>query len=298
MPVTFNLVDHPATEVRRGIISGEDLLRDSASSVYEEECARVFSSFLGDVVLADIAPCQNGLIDTVLAAYNKHHGLVLRPDDIWLTLMIQFSFFVDKHAEQLRGRFVAHEGSQELHIEVRRHSDLFDAAVLAPMFADEMAKHVTDTKLRGWIVHDFSTTTLSDRIVRCAALIGAMKEYFSYTVDFRCGIPRTTLEGTREDWEKILRRADRVAEYGDECVLWHRELVPVLRRFVATFDDPGLDKSETKTFWESMVQYKKPRSGTPYIYGWLTGFCAFDVDVNGNYLHNEVYLHVHTVWRC
>jgi len=110
MPVTFGLVNHPATEVHRGIIGGEDLLRDSASSVYEEECARVFSSFLGDVVLADIAPCQNGLIDTVLAGYNKHHALVLRPDDIWLSLMIQFSFFVNKHAEQLHGRFVAHEG--------------------------------------------------------------------------------------------------------------------------------------------------------------------------------------------
>jgi len=180
MPVTFNLVDHSATEVRRGIISGEDLLRDSASSVYEEECACVFSSFLGNVVLADIAPCQNGLIDTVLAAYNEHHALVLRPDDIWLSLMIQFSFFVNKHAEQLRGRFVAHEGSQELHINVQRPGDLFDAAVLAPIFADEMAKHVTDTKLRGWIVPDFSTTTPSDRIVGCAALMGAMKEYFSY----------------------------------------------------------------------------------------------------------------------
>jgi len=101
------------------------------------------------------------------------------------------------------------------------------------------------------------------------------------------------LEGTREDWEDILRRADRIVQYGDECVLWHRMLVPVLQRFVATFDDPGLDKSETRMFWESMVQYKKPGSGTPYFSGWLTAFCAFDV--NGNYLHggHEVCLRVY-----
>jgi len=140
--------------------------------------------------------------------------------------------------------------------------------------------------LRGWIVPDFSTTTPSDRIVGCAALMGAMKEYFSYTAHTRCGIPRITLEGTREDWEEILRRADRIAEYGDECVLWHRMLMPVLRRFVATFDDSGLKKHETKKFWESMVQYKNPGSGTPYFSGWLTAFCAFDV--KGNWLHSQV----------
>jgi len=57
-------------------------------------------------------------------------------------------------------------------------------------------------------------------------------------------------------------------------------VMPVLRRFSATFDDPQLEKAETREFWRNMVQYKNPGSGQPYITGWLTAFCMFDEDGN------------------
>ena len=110
--------------------------------------------------------------------------------------------------------------------------------------------------------------------------MGTMKKYFSYGASSSFGIPRITLEGTHADWEEVLCRRDRFAEYGDECVLWHRMLMPILRRFVATFDDPKLKKAETRKFWNNMVQYKTPGSGHPYITGWLMAFCMFDEDGN------------------
>ena len=127
---------------------------------------------------------------------------------------------------------------------------------------------------------DFSTTTETDRIVGSVILMGAMKKYFSYGAGCLCGIPRITLEGTHVDWEEVLRRGDRLSQYGDECVLWHRMLMPILRRLVVTFDDPRLEKAETREFWENMVQYNNPGSGQPYITGWLTAFCMFDDDGN------------------
>jgi len=301
MPITFTLVQHAANEVQ-GVASStpEQLLQRAAPKTFKDDYSSLFSSSIGqgdqkDVVVSDHVGSQNGLVNTVLAAHNQHHALVLRPDDIWLTIVTQFSFFVNKHAEQLRGRFLAHTGQKHIELEVRSPA-LFDGAYLAPAFAKELSKHVTDVGLRQWTVPEFSTTTETDRIVGSVILMGAMKKYFSYPgASCLCGIARITLEGTHADWEEVLRRGDRLAEYGDKCVLWHRMLMAVLRRFVATFDDPRLEKAETREFWENMVQYKNPGSGQPYITGWLTVFCMFDED--GNWKGRPVCLIMSCNWN-
>lgn len=51
-----------------------------------------------------LAEC--GLISLVIQAWENHHKLTLRPDDIWTALMVQFSFYVNANAEALRSSFV------------------------------------------------------------------------------------------------------------------------------------------------------------------------------------------------
>ena len=125
MPITFTLVQHAANEVQ-GVASStpEQLLQRAAPKTFKDDYSSLFSSSIGqgdqkDVVVGDHVGSQNGLVNTVLAAHNQHHALVLRPDDIWLTIVTQFSFFVNKHAEQLRGRFVAHTGQKHIELVTR-----------------------------------------------------------------------------------------------------------------------------------------------------------------------------------
>ncbi|KAK1532384.1 uncharacterized protein CCOS01_04367, partial [Colletotrichum costaricense] len=59
-----------------------------------------------------IVASRNGFISTVLA-WEQHLHLQLRPDDVWLAiLLVKFSFFVNGpgRAEALRDRFIVHEG--------------------------------------------------------------------------------------------------------------------------------------------------------------------------------------------
>lgn len=44
----------------------------------------------------------------------KHGDLKITPDDVWLTIMLFFSKYVNKHAEKLRNAFVTHEGQKKL----------------------------------------------------------------------------------------------------------------------------------------------------------------------------------------
>lgn len=56
----------------------------------------------------------SGFIDGALRAYNNHHHLVLSPDDIWISILTQFSAYVNANAEDLREMFVSHQGEKEL----------------------------------------------------------------------------------------------------------------------------------------------------------------------------------------
>lgn len=57
---------------------------------------------------------KNGFVNTLIDAYNYHHNLIIRPDDIWAAIMTQFSFYINKHAEDFRGKFVDFEGKKQL----------------------------------------------------------------------------------------------------------------------------------------------------------------------------------------
>jgi hypothetical protein len=72
---------------------------------------------------------SNGFVYGCLEAYNQHHNLVIRPDDVWITIMAQFAVYVDHHNEEMRAHFVSHEGKKELTVQAAgwRHSVDFGA---------------------------------------------------------------------------------------------------------------------------------------------------------------------------
>ena len=58
-----------------------------------------------------------GLVGVATTAYNKHHDLVWRPDDVWQAILTQFSFYVTHNSEKLQDKFVDFKGKRELEIE-------------------------------------------------------------------------------------------------------------------------------------------------------------------------------------
>lgn len=71
---------------------------------------------------ARITPYANGLVNSIIRAFQQDLHLVLRPHDIWLSILTQFSMYVNGNAEELRQKFVSHEGIKSLNVDVRAHS--------------------------------------------------------------------------------------------------------------------------------------------------------------------------------
>eukprot|EP00041_Stephanoeca_diplocostata_P014904 m.282285 g.282285 ORF g.282285 m.282285 type:complete len:284 (+) comp19845_c1_seq10:339-1190(+) len=156
---------------------------------------------------------SKGFVGMLVDAYNQHHALVLRPDDVWQAIITQFSLYVQHHAEDLRSRIVNHEGQKDL--VVQASGTLFNAPyeMLAEMIHREIMGHLNDPSVGEWIQPNFSTTTPQDRVVASITMMATVQAYFTYTMVLRCGLPSVELKGTVEDWQSLVVRAQRLRDF-------------------------------------------------------------------------------------
>ena len=102
MPVTFKVANHdanPVTAPYKPISNADELLASTwgqeAMTMRSKELLQTsFSS--GGTEKQDwgaIQPLNNGFVHTLITAYNNHHHLVLRPDDVWIAILGQFNFY-------------------------------------------------------------------------------------------------------------------------------------------------------------------------------------------------------------
>ncbi|CAH6419317.1 Domain of unknown function (DUF4419)-containing protein [uncultured virus] len=217
------------------------------------------------------ANLSNSFVGAIYDAYSYHYNLVLRPDDVWLTIVIALADYIDNHAEKMRKAFVTFEGKKQLVVQVMKS----DWPTIIAQFSDLINENTVGS-VRDWIEPKFSTTTPNDSLIGRVALMGAMKNYFAYGCHICCGIPKVTLMGTLEDWQELKHRIERLADYGkdtdQEALIWWRDiLIPIADEFIISYEgNPNED------FWQSCANYLGGGSGPSYVSGWVLAFAPFD----------------------
>ncbi|KAI4252081.1 MAG: hypothetical protein L6R42_008116 [Xanthoria sp. 1 TBL-2021] len=283
MPVTIKPADHSAEKIRLQSSLPQDslqLLKRSCARE-SEECKAILQSSFGSKLQASIQNSSNGFVHGAIQAYNHHHHLRIRPEDVWFAVLSQFSLFVNAHAEELRGLFVAHEGKKELVLRYFGTRYSVDFARFAKEMGELIEENVVDPELRRWIMPAFTTTTKNDVVVASILLMGTTQKYFDFKCCIACGLPSVTLLGNKEDWALILSRLEKLKEYGEEPTQFCNLLKPVVSRFVTSFDEPRSE--ETTGFWQRIAHYSRGGSGPSYYSGWITAFCFWDKDGRSMY---------------
>ncbi|KAK7461993.1 hypothetical protein VKT23_008424 [Stygiomarasmius scandens] len=277
MPVSFSPASHPVESVR---LHGDpvqcttplDILQQT-SALHARKCEKILQSTFDDGDSGLVIGRPNGLVMTLAEAYGNHHAVSIRPDDVWIAILAQFSAFINANAENSRFSFVTDEGQKELKVFLKSPPDY---GALAVQMARKIHENVTDPALANWILPNFSTTKPNDTIVSSVVMMGTLKKNFAYSFKATCGIPRVTLEGKRRDWVLLVHRIEKLKEYGAETTAWYHLLRPVLVRFVRAFDEP--DSKRNLDFWQKVVCFKWFKCESPHFSGWLTAFCTFDAD--------------------
>jgi len=207
-------------------------------------------------------------------AYASHRPYTLSPDIVWLLICQGFSQHVNNNAETLRHLFVDFEGKLSLVVTSNQITlddpnspweDVF------PEFSKKISEN-TSKELTETLTADFTTTTPITKIASQITLMDAMKPYFNFMVIyFGCGIPKVTIEGTPEDWQKVLDKTEALRRY--KLDWWVDKMEPVLNKILAA------SKGEVdKAFWQDMFKYHSAgKCGSPAIVdGWVAKFFPYD----------------------
>lgn len=189
--------------------------------------------------------------DCLVEAYMQHHSVVLSPDIIWTMIGQGFCQFVNEKPENFRSLLVNHSGKKLLKVKIYRDDDVHSPSFNWEEVFDGFDKQIganTKGNLADLMRADFSTTGKTERMASQITLMSTVKAYFDYLVVVGvCGIPSITIEGTPDDWRKVLDKTRRLSVYGIED--WVEELEPILEEFVAA----SKGKPNVR-FWQDIVK--------------------------------------------
>lgn len=272
MPVSVLLLNDPLPRTSLHFAThGIDLINRACPKVAAANIS-VFAGTFESITASDsIVPSSDGFFRGAVEAWAKHMHLVIRPEDVWFAILIQLSYYMVAHAEDVRHLFVSHSGTKELLIQGKTFDEIMR------MVGGFIQTEVKTDWLLEWIAPDFTTTTPSDILTANALLMGLVEKYFDYSFEIICGIPSVTLLGEQSDWEKLLARLDGLAAFGEEPTEFASGLQPILENFVNTFKDP--DGKDTQTFWQGIVHAEHSYlCGSPPIQltGWIMNFYRWD----------------------
>ncbi|EHK39443.1 hypothetical protein TRIATDRAFT_253314, partial [Trichoderma atroviride IMI 206040] len=275
MPVTLTIVDHPAKSWEAVEVKTDNEFLEKACPAQHDAAQEILESSFSQSFLKEnhVSASPNGFIWSAYMAYNQHHHLTIRPEDVWLAIISQFGFFIKKNSEKFRHLLVSHEGQKSL--KVIDGSGRRSFGELVQWMAQMIFNDIKDPKLLAWVIPSFSTTTSVDHAVASVLLMGAMQQYYRFTFTLLCGIPSVTLAGEISDWEGILSRIDHLYQFGDEPSRFADMLRPILRYMILSFTDPT--NAEVIRFWNTIVN-EVPRGSGPQtsISGWMSAFCFWD----------------------
>jgi len=217
-----------------------------------------------------------GFILAIHTAYQSHYPLKLSVSDFIIMIGQGLSKHINNNAEKLRDNFVNFEGKET--IEIRRDGFVMgkqnDWSTVFGDFAVEIKKRVK-ADVYDIVIDDTSVATPTTRIVSEITLMDAMQSYFQYLVSTLCGIPQITLEGTKEDWEKLRQKVNSLVDLNKDDKLdlkwWLDSLVPVVDKIC----DTAIKKVVDTEFWCGIYKYESFGSGSPQISGWINVFLPY-----------------------
>ena len=158
------------------------------------------------------------VLESFYNAHINHFPIRIKPDDIWLLIVQAFSYHVNLNSEKLRNKFVNFDGKAELvckfFIDNPKKINKKIASSFSEQINSQMEKYLGKEVL-DILSPDFSTTDSNSTIIFKISIMNAFKKYFNYTIRglTGCGIPYIILEGTIQDYEKIISKTKFLEKY-------------------------------------------------------------------------------------
>ena len=206
---------------------------------------------------------KSSLIQGLVLAYKNHYPITITPDMIWILVLQGFSRFMEKYEDSVRDIFVNFEGKKELNVEIYDKTPYTatkeDWDGIMKEFVEKIGQHVGQETTDS-LECNFSTTSQVAKVTSQVAIMSAMKQYFTYSM---------------QDWEKIKSKLEFLSTKGLEWYTKH--LIPIIDKILESknyYNYNGQLSEELIEFWKGMVRVKgKGGLYDPLIInGWIVKF--------------------------
>ena len=229
------------------------------------------------------------VLDGFYIAHSNHYPIRINPDHIWLLIVQAFSNHVNANAESLRHYFVNFEGKKQLIVNypLNRIEEVSkkDLESFSEQINEQMKKYLGE-EIVNILTPDYTTTDYDSTIVCKISIMGAFKKYFKYEMHLcGCGIPYIILEGTSEDYEKIISKAKKLAQYNFGWYI--NRVIPHIKKMAEAKNgniDVGYFKkmieNKTEKEWVSGLSGRGGHNiKVEAIQGWILDFFAYYAEV-------------------
>lgn len=223
---------------------------------------------------------HDAFFNCFVTAFAEHRPLVLSPDMIWLIINQGFSHYVSLNSELFSDKL--NNAGAKFNLVVDPGRDMLAPNADWTNVLNEFTGQIHKTckpKVANNMTASFSTSKPAERIATQITMMDGKSIAYEYeTTKMACGIPSITLEGSTEDWQKVLDKTMQLEQYGLRW--WTSDLKTILKEFInASKGKP------TQWFWQGMVMRRKPNqlsgdacSNAPatMLDGWFLKFFPFD----------------------
>ena len=214
------------------------------------------------------------LLNGFFQAHINHYPIRIRPDDIWLLIVQAFSNHVNANSEELRNYFVNFDSKKTLTVEYNIRPKDVNKKILEDFSIqiNEQMEEYLGKEIMENLTPNFTTTDYDSIIISKLSIMGAFKKYFEYHMSFiTCGNPYIILEGTAEDYKKIINKAKNLRKYKFE---WYIDrVIPLIQKMVEA-KEGNVDIEHFKN-----IIHEETSSDlyitTTYLSGWILKFFAY-----------------------
>jgi hypothetical protein len=227
---------------------------------------------------------QDSFFRGAIDAGAKRQHLIIHPQDVWITILKQLSFYMRKHKDD---KEVA-EVWDNLNGKWTPRFFSVIVAGTAHWVLDQFNLRSKADWMRDWVRPNFTTVfqqprgiiaNSSEEMLANALMMSLPSQSTEDLPAFPCknGFPSITLAGTQDDWKIILTKVDVLEKFGKEPKAYGLVLKVVLSRFVQTFDTPN--DATIRLFWNDMITITARQNlciTTDIITGWVNAFHMWD----------------------
>lgn len=149
---------------------------------------------------------------------------------IWQLILNLFSKYVNDHSEKLRNIFVNFEGKKVLEcIRIGTFEDVYKYKEdLIEEFCNKISENI-GKELTDILTPNFTTSTKESIIAGKVSIMSTFKKYFKYRIGMcTCGIPYILLEGSLEDWKKILEKLKSLSKCGFSTKKIEEDIIEII----------------------------------------------------------------------